>query len=99
MPQAVHSLTTRAPSPTPTGAPTSPLDVLRASLEAAIEKALQILDALDGDPDFEGQCEDEGFDSDSEEEPYSNVPTYQGDVDGSGTQTVIVTYFGGTYTV
>ncbi|OXE37424.1 MAG: hypothetical protein CGW95_01615 [Phenylobacterium zucineum] len=32
----------------------------RRRLEAAIEAALEALDALDGDSDFEPQCEDEG---------------------------------------
>lgn len=32
----------------------------RRQLEDAVERALAALDALDGDPDFEDQCEDEG---------------------------------------
>lgn len=50
-----------------------PLALTRAELERAVERALAALDALDGDPDFEltcedegAQCEDEGFDSDRE---------------------------------
>lgn len=39
---------------------------LRRQLEDAIEAALAALDALDGDPDLEPQCEDEGAQCDDE---------------------------------
>lgn len=32
----------------------------RQQLEMLIERAISLLDALDGDPDYESQCEDEG---------------------------------------
>lgn len=38
----------------------------RNALEDAVERALAALDALDGDPDFEAQCEDEGAQCDDE---------------------------------
>ena len=40
--------------------------VTRIRLEQAIEDLIALLDALDGDPDLEASCEDEGFDADSE---------------------------------
>lgn len=43
----------------------------RKQLEDAVERALAALDALDGDPDFEEQCEDEGaFDGDNDTSDY-----------------------------
>lgn len=39
---------------------------LRRLLEEAIEAAVAILDAIDGDSDFENQCEDEGAQCDDE---------------------------------
>jgi hypothetical protein len=39
---------------------------LRRELEAAVERALALLDAIDGDPDLEHQCEDEGAQCDDE---------------------------------
>lgn len=39
----------------------------RKELEAAVERALAALDALDGDPDFEMECEDEGAEHDGRE--------------------------------
>lgn len=41
---------------------------LRPLLEAAVERLLAILDTMDGDPDLEPGCEDEGFDSDTEQD-------------------------------
>jgi hypothetical protein len=41
-------------------------DRLRRDLEAAIEAAIVMLDALDGDPDLEHVCEDEGAACDDE---------------------------------
>lgn len=38
----------------------------RQLLEDAVERALAALDALDGDPDFELECEDEGAQCDDE---------------------------------
>jgi hypothetical protein len=50
-------------------------EALRPALEAALGRVLEVadhfiaaLDALDGDPDIEGTCEDEGCDSDRERE-------------------------------
>lgn len=39
---------------------------LRRQLADAVERALALLDALDGDPDLEDQCEDEGAQCDDE---------------------------------
>ena len=38
----------------------------RERLEAAIEAAIETSDRMDGDPDLEAQCEDGGWDSDTE---------------------------------
>lgn len=40
--------------------------LLRANAEAAIERLIALLDAIDGDADFEEQCEDEGAQCDDE---------------------------------
>lgn len=42
------------------------LVIRRRELEDAVERALAALDALDGDPDFEEQAEDEGGQCDDE---------------------------------
>lgn len=39
---------------------------LRARMEAAVERLLAALDAMDGDPDLEAACEDEGAQCDDE---------------------------------
>jgi hypothetical protein len=44
---------------------------LRRRLEFAIEYALDALDLLDGDADFETECEDEGAQCDDEGERYA----------------------------
>jgi hypothetical protein len=49
---------------------------LRQRLEAAVERAIAALDALDGDPDMEPECEDEGCDPDRE--PYCGWAEKQG---------------------
>ena len=56
------------------GAPLKLTRFDRHRIEQAVEELIALLDALDGDPDLEDDtedvgCEDEGFDSDSEEEP------------------------------
>jgi hypothetical protein len=38
----------------------------RLAIENEIERLIGLLDALDGDPDFEDQCEDEGAQCDDE---------------------------------
>lgn len=70
---------TGTPRDDPTAAPT-PLQALRARLEAHVEQMIALLDTLDGDPDLEltcedegAQCEDEGVDSDAE-------PDWEGDI-------------------
>lgn len=40
--------------------------VTRADLESAVERAIALLDAWDGDPDAEPECEDEGAQCDDE---------------------------------
>lgn len=61
----------------------------RAQIEELIERAIDMLDALDGDPDLVA-CEDEGWDSDSE-------PPYHGDrsPEYAEDQRVIITRIGG----
>lgn len=68
-------------------------DALRARLEAAVEAAIAALDAFDGDPDYEDQCEDEGgecndegWDSDSEPDDQHIVATYADDGHGGQNQ-------------
>lgn len=51
----------------------------RDRLEGAIARAIALLDVLDGDPDLDAQCEDEGHDSDSEPVVHHAVPTYADD--------------------
>ncbi len=46
----------------------------RAQLEAAVEAAIAALDALDGDPDLEEQCEDEGAQVDAEQDDADKEP-------------------------
>jgi hypothetical protein len=41
---------------------------MRPLLEATVELLLAVLDAMDGDPDLEPGCDDEGFDSDTEQD-------------------------------
>lgn len=66
---------------------------LRARLEDTIEALIALLDAVDGDCEDEGaQCDDLGWDSDSEPDEGQCVPTYQGDVDGTGSQSRVVSY-------
>lgn len=53
---------------------------LRASLEAAIQAAIDALDALDGDADLEPACEDEGAQCDDEGAPaVETCPWGEGD--------------------
>lgn len=42
---------------------------MRAAIENTIEVLIALLDAMDGDPDLELCCEDEGVDTDSEPDP------------------------------
>jgi hypothetical protein len=72
---------------------------LRRCVEDAIESLIILLDTIDGDPDLEAQCDDEGFDSDSEPDRFTEVPIYQGEIDGSGSQMVIVQNWGGVHPV
>jgi len=39
---------------------------LSARISEVVDSLINVLDTIDGDPDFEEQCEDEGFDSDTE---------------------------------
>lgn len=55
---AVHAYSTPGSAPAPL--------TTRARLEAAVEAAIAALDAIDGDPDLDAGCEDEGADTDSE---------------------------------
>lgn len=66
MPQAAHSPTTFMGPPIPAAAPPTYREAVRDLLEAAIEQALLVLDLMDGDPDLEDQCEDEGAQCDDE---------------------------------
>jgi hypothetical protein len=52
---------------------------LRARLEAAVEAAIAALDALDGDPDLEAQCEDEGAQCEDEGEGRDEVCGHYGE--------------------
>lgn len=79
----VEALTTQDhPNPT-----VSRCTTLRAALEQAVEQAIDALNALDNDPDFEpscedegAQCEDDGWDSDSEpHDHHAHQPTYGAD--------------------
>ena len=68
---------------------------LRLRLEVAIDRAIALLDAMDGDADIEAACEDEGFDSDTEWDLFENVPQYADDGNGGQDQRRIAGAFVG----
>jgi hypothetical protein len=57
----------------------------RTAIEDAIEALIALLDALDGDADLEAPCDDD-------DDPHHCVVTYAGDLDGTGDQSVVVSY-------